>query len=69
MLLRAGSLPIQDAICLIDKGQLRQLKSQCGGLQTLLRNHGHIFQGSFEIPCLLPLRSLLLLLYQDAKLL
>jgi len=39
-----GRLPIEDAICLIEKEQLSQLKSQCGGLQTLLRNHGHIFE-------------------------
>ena len=44
----AGKLSIQEAISLIDKEQLNELKSQCGGLQTLLKNHGHIFEGSFN---------------------
>ena len=41
----AGKLSIQEAISLIDKDHLHELKSQCGGLQTLLKNHGHIFEG------------------------
>lgn len=31
---------------LVEKQQLHELKSQCGGLQTLLKNHGHIFEGN-----------------------
>eukprot|EP00112_Aurelia_sp_Birch-Aquarium-sp1_P024189 Seg752.11 transcript_id=Seg752.11/GoldUCD/mRNA.D3Y31 product="tRNA uracil-O 2-methyltransferase" protein_id=Seg752.11/GoldUCD/D3Y31 len=39
-----GSLPLAEVTSLLTKGTLQELKSQCGGLQTLLRNHGHIFK-------------------------
>ena len=40
-----GSLSLSEVVELFEKETLLQLKSQCGGLQTLLRNHGHIFKG------------------------
>ena len=33
---------------LFDKSTLLQLKNECGGLQTLLRNHYYIFKGKFQ---------------------
>ncbi len=37
------SLPLPEAASLLDKDELGRLKAECGGLQTLLRNHGHVF--------------------------
>ncbi len=36
-------VPLGEAAALLRPDQLRELKSSCGGLQTLLRNHGHVF--------------------------
>ncbi|CAI8049009.1 Probable tRNA (uracil-O(2)-)-methyltransferase, partial [Geodia barretti] len=38
-----GRLGISDAARLFDDAVLRQLKQECGGLQTLLRNHHQVF--------------------------
>lgn len=38
------TVDIHDVVKLIPKGELRSLKSECGGLQTLLKNHHHIFK-------------------------
>lgn len=35
---------LNDLAALLAKEQLSELKSECGGLQTLLRNHHHIFE-------------------------
>lgn len=35
---------LNDLAALLAKEQLAELKSECGGLQTLLRNHHHIFE-------------------------
>lgn len=37
-------MQIWEAAQLFDKDTLVQLKHECGGLQTLLRNHYHIFK-------------------------
>lgn len=42
---KGGSLVMGDVVSLFDKELLLKLKNECGGLQTLLRNHCHIFQG------------------------
>ncbi|XP_065054709.1 probable tRNA (uracil-O(2)-)-methyltransferase [Rhopilema esculentum] len=39
-----GSLAIGQITSLFGKDCLKELKCQCGGLQTLLKNHGHIFK-------------------------
>lgn len=39
-----GKLNIADLAQMIPHDKLLALKSECGGLQTLLRNNGHIFQ-------------------------
>ncbi|KAK6192480.1 hypothetical protein SNE40_003938 [Patella caerulea] len=41
---RGGSLPLASVADLFSGEILQELKSECGGLQTLLRNHNHIFQ-------------------------
>ncbi|KAL3858141.1 hypothetical protein ACJMK2_012751 [Sinanodonta woodiana] len=43
---RGGHIPLLEVASLLDREILGQLKSECGGLQTLLRNHSHIFQVS-----------------------
>ncbi|KAK3609488.1 hypothetical protein CHS0354_022248 [Potamilus streckersoni] len=43
---RGGHVPLLEVVSLLDREILGQLKSECGGLQTLLRNHSHIFQVS-----------------------
>ncbi|XP_014672405.1 PREDICTED: probable tRNA (uracil-O(2)-)-methyltransferase isoform X2 [Priapulus caudatus] len=40
---QGGSIPISDVATLFDKTTLKQLKNECGGLQTLLRNHNNVF--------------------------
>lgn len=42
--LKGGSLHLSELADLLSKEDLNMLKSQCGGLQTLVRNHKHIFQ-------------------------
>jgi len=39
-----GTLPVGEAVKLLAPDQLKLLKSECGGLQTLLRNHHQIFK-------------------------
>ncbi|BFZ18817.1 hypothetical protein BsWGS_21856 [Bradybaena similaris] len=41
---KGGSVPLGQIANKFDKTEMQQLKSECGGLQTLLRNHSHIFQ-------------------------
>ncbi|GJQ75693.1 hypothetical protein Trydic_g17767 [Trypoxylus dichotomus] len=41
---RGAELPFNEIIASIDKNDLRSLKNNCGGLQTLLRNHRYIFE-------------------------
>ncbi|GFS23287.1 tRNA (uracil-O(2)-)-methyltransferase [Elysia marginata] len=43
---KGGSASLSDVAAQFDQLTLRQLKAECGGLQTLLRNHSHIFQVS-----------------------
>jgi tRNASer (uridine44-2'-O)-methyltransferase len=38
-----GALPIAEAAQLFGREVLRELKDECGGLQTLLKNHHHVF--------------------------
>ncbi|XP_012537223.1 probable tRNA (uracil-O(2)-)-methyltransferase [Monomorium pharaonis] len=50
-----GQIGIDEVAKMIAPETLRQLRNECGGLQTLLKNHGHIFcvaQGKvqFRIP-------------------
>jgi len=40
-----GQMTMAEVVELFDRDLLHNLKSECGGLQTLLRNHCHIFQG------------------------
>ncbi|XP_052802397.1 probable tRNA (uracil-O(2)-)-methyltransferase [Mya arenaria] len=47
-----GRLTVSDVVELFERGLLQELKSECGGLQTLLRNHSHIFQASGGNVCL-----------------
>lgn len=42
---RGGCLTIGDALRLLDDADLSVLRNQNGGLQALLRNHGHVFLG------------------------
>ncbi|OQR74076.1 putative tRNA (uracil-O(2)-)-methyltransferase-like, partial [Tropilaelaps mercedesae] len=39
-----GQLSLPEVVALVDKAERSHLKSQCGGLQTLLKNNYHIFQ-------------------------
>ncbi|XP_005109715.1 probable tRNA (uracil-O(2)-)-methyltransferase [Aplysia californica] len=41
---KGGAVPLGDVVRLFDKATMQELKAECGGLQTLLRNHSHIFQ-------------------------
>ena len=43
-----GSVPLPDLAKLMLKEELEQLKSECGGLQTLLKNTNHIFKGEMN---------------------
>lgn len=42
---KGGKLPIGEVAALFDREMLQELKSECGGLQTLLRNSSHVYQG------------------------
>lgn len=47
-----GILPLPEAVKLVSQDELKQLKSECGGLQTLLKNKHqifHIYNGSIQI--------------------
>lgn len=44
-----GKKSLSDVVKLFDKDVLKQLKSECGGLQTLLRNHNSVFNGKIFI--------------------
>ena len=49
-----GLVPLGEAVAALEQEELSQLKSQCGGLQTLLRNHSFIFVvrgGSVRLKC------------------
>lgn len=39
-----GQIELSTIVKIIPLEMLKQLKSECGGLQTLLKNHSHIFQ-------------------------
>ncbi|XP_008554335.2 probable tRNA (uracil-O(2)-)-methyltransferase [Microplitis demolitor] len=39
-----GKIELNEVAKLIPAGTLKQLKTECGGLQTLLKNNSHIFQ-------------------------
>ncbi|XP_064612826.1 probable tRNA (uracil-O(2)-)-methyltransferase [Liolophura sinensis] len=39
-----GSLPLPEAAAMFDRDVLQQLKCECGGIQTLLRNYHYIFE-------------------------
>lgn len=41
---KGGSFPLQELVKTVPSENLKQLKNECGGLQTLLRNHRYIFQ-------------------------
>merc|ERR1719495_1352604 len=41
-----GSITLGDLARRLGSAQLAALKKECGGLQTLLRNHKHIFAGA-----------------------
>lgn len=43
---KGGKKALSDVVKLFDKDVLKQLKSECGGLQTLLRNHNSVFNVS-----------------------
>ena len=38
-----GKYHLSELSTVLDSNLLQELKSECGGLQTLLRNHNHIF--------------------------
>ncbi|CAN7984765.1 unnamed protein product [Ixodes hexagonus] len=40
---KGGVMHLKDLVQLLTEKDLQMLKSQCGGLQTLIRNHRHIF--------------------------
>ena len=42
---KGGELLMGEVVNLFDKELLMELKNECGGLQTLLRNHCHVLQG------------------------
>ena len=41
----AGTIALGDVIKLFDAETLKRLKSECGGMQTLLRNNHQLFHG------------------------
>ena len=45
---RGGSLRLQQIAAALDKDDLKHIKSECGGLKTLLRNKHEIFE--FQLP-------------------
>ena len=47
-----GHLELPEVAKLFDKSTLLQLKNECGGLQTLLRNHYYIFKGALNLDTL-----------------
>ena len=44
-ILCAGSIHLSAVAGMLDVMTREELKSECGGVQTLLRNHSSIFQG------------------------
>lgn len=44
-----GQLSLAEVIALVNKRERSLLKSQCGGIQTLLKNNYHVFQGRANI--------------------
>ena len=49
----SGELELSEVAELFEKSILLQLKNECGGLQTLLRNHYHLFKGQLKMDCFL----------------
>ena len=47
LFLTSGKLHLNDVIQLFDGETLKELKAQCGGIQTLLKNNRNIFKGIF----------------------
>ncbi|CAH1777388.1 unnamed protein product [Owenia fusiformis] len=41
---RGGAIPLGDVVKLFSSDILQQLKKECGGIQTLLKNHHYIFK-------------------------
>lgn len=48
-LMFTGKKSLGDIVKLFDQDVLKQLKSECGGLQTLLRNHNSVFNGNSSL--------------------
>ena len=46
-----GSIQLSAVAEMLDSATRDELKSECGGVQTLLRNHNHIFQGQPFTTC------------------
>ena len=42
---RGGAVQLSDLCASLDRDILKQLKKECGGVQTLLRNHWQLFVG------------------------
>ena len=47
----SGEVGLAEVAKLFEKSTLLELKNECGGLQTLLRNHYYIFKGQFNLEC------------------
>lgn len=49
---RGGVLTLADVAKLVGKARLGRLKSECGGLKTLLKRHWQTFDGTcYNLPC------------------
>ena len=46
--MRAGSIGLGEVAAMLDAATREELKAECGGVQTLLRNHHTIFQGEYS---------------------
>ena len=46
-----GKLALCEVAAMFDGSMLMQLKKECGGLQTLLRNQHQVFQGGLHSTC------------------
>ena len=44
-----GSMTLEDVVKLFDDETMQQLKNECGGMQTLLRNNHQLFHGKSVI--------------------
>ncbi|KAJ8312402.1 hypothetical protein KUTeg_009775, partial [Tegillarca granosa] len=45
---KGGCVPLSKVVQLFDRDVLKELKSECGGLQTLLRNNNSVFNGAIS---------------------